>query len=431
MTPSLPSLPGAAVTSELLPAATSTIALNQSDSVRSGGFGELLGEAYSALSPGAAGGITAPVDGEKLLAELQQFLPPDGKLLPLLQQTLDQVAAAGFDLNRFAEGLANKLKSLTQDIVMRPEQQLAVALQQLVQEQPALQSVLPTDTLAAVAASAASRSADASARLPAPAGTSNEATPAHRLAEPVQHKAIETPADLRQSGQQAVIAERGAITLETALSQLQHPAIGTQEQAALDTTALLAALKRAAGSNSASSTDALTRAEVSVSGAGAPTSVSPSGAPPTAGVPTVTVATAFGHADWDQALGDRIQWLVGQKVQGAQVRLNPANLGPMEVRIQMQNDQASIQFTAHHAVVREALEAALPRLREMLEASGVQLVDVDVSGQQSFADRQQAAEEQGIPYWANGLDGTESDQEIHSQTPLTAFSGRGRLDLFA
>jgi flagellar hook-length control protein FliK len=157
----------------------------------------------------------------------------------------------------------------------------------------------------------------------------------------------------------------------------------------------------------------------------------PTGAPSTAGVPTVTVATAFGHADWDQALGDRIQWLVGQKVQGAQVKLNPANLGPMEVRIQMNNDQASIQFTAHHAVVREALEAALPRLREMLEASGVQLVDVDVSGQQSFAGRQQAADEQERPYWANGFDGAESDPEIRVQTPLTAFSGSGRLDLFA
>jgi flagellar hook-length control protein FliK len=214
------------------------------------------------------------------------------------------------------------------------------------------------------------------------------------------------------------------------LSQLQQP-IGTQEQAAPDTVALLAALKRLAGDNSPAPTDGLTRAEQLVPGAGAASAASSTGAPSTAGAPTVTVATAFGQADWDQALGDRIQWLVGQKVQGAQVKLNPANLGPLEVRIQMQNDQASIQFTAHHAVVREALEAALPRLREMLEASGVQLVDVDVSGQQSFAGRQQATEDRENPYWGNGFDGAESDQEIRVQTPLTVFDGRGRLDLFA
>ena len=118
-------------------------------------------------------------------------------------------------------------------------------------------------------------------------------------------------------------------------------------------------------------------------------------------------------------------------MQGAQVKLNPANLGPMEVRIQMQNDQASIQFTSHHAVVREALEAALPRLRDMFEASGVQLVNVDVSSGQSFAQQQQAAQDSFGQSWGHNIDASEPELKIRTQTPLGAFAARGRLDLFA
>ena len=82
--------------------------------------------------------------------------------------------------------------------------------------------------------------------------------------------------------------------------------------------------------------------------------------------PTLGLDVPVQQPGWDRALGERIQWLVGQRLQGARIQLNPAHLGPMEVRIQVQQDQANIQFSSAHSVVREALEAALPRLRELL-----------------------------------------------------------------
>jgi flagellar hook-length control protein FliK len=103
----------------------------------------------------------------------------------------------------------------------------------------------------------------------------------------------------------------------------------------------------------------------------------------------------------------------------------------MEVRIQIQNDQASIQFASHHAVVREALEAALPRLRDMLEATGVQLVDVNVSDGQSFAERQQAAHNGSTFRSGRDFDADEADPEMRIETPLAVFEKRGLLDLFA
>ena len=61
-------------------------------------------------------------------------------------------------------------------------------------------------------------------------------------------------------------------------------------------------------------------------------------------------------------------------------------MGPIEVRIQMQNDQAVVSFTAQHGATREAIDAALPRLREMLSEQNVNVVDIDVS-QHSFAEQ--------------------------------------------
>jgi flagellar hook-length control protein FliK len=122
--------------------------------------------------------------------------------------------------------------------------------------------------------------------------------------------------------------------------------------------------------------------------------------------------------------------MVSQRIQGAEVKLNPANLGPMEVRVHVQNDQASVFFTAHHGAVREALESALPRLRDMFEASGVELVDVDVSDQ-SFAE-QRAMQDEGRSGWgaAAGQEAPEGAPEILMETPLNQMTGVGTLDLF-
>lgn len=83
--------------------------------------------------------------------------------------------------------------------------------------------------------------------------------------------------------------------------------------------------------------------------------------------------------EWQDGLGDRIIWMADKSVQAAEIRLNPAHLGPLGIRIQMDQDQAAIHFSAHHAAVREAIEAAIPRLREMLGAQQITLVDIHVT----------------------------------------------------
>jgi flagellar hook-length control protein FliK len=101
-----------------------------------------------------------------------------------------------------------------------------------------------------------------------------------------------------------------------------------------------------------------------------------------------TVQTPLGHPGWSEDLGQHVVWMSGQGVQAAEIRLNPAHLGPLEVRINLSQDQqATVQFTSHHAAVREAIESAIPKLREMMSAQNLNLGEVNVSSQ-SFSDRE-------------------------------------------
>jgi hypothetical protein len=81
-------------------------------------------------------------------------------------------------------------------------------------------------------------------------------------------------------------------------------------------------------------------------------------------------------------LGERLMFMSQNGVQSAQLKLHPAHLGPLDVRIQIEDDVAHVWFGAQHGQTREALEAALPRLREMFAEQGIQLAHADVESQQ-------------------------------------------------
>lgn len=111
--------------------------------------------------------------------------------------------------------------------------------------------------------------------------------------------------------------------------------------------------------------------------------------------PTMQLEIPMSNPRWGQDFNQRIQWVVNQSMSGAQIRLNPQHMGPVEVRIQVQNDQLSLAFTAQHGATREAIDAALPRLREIFSEQNINMADVDIS-EHSFAEQrdQQAANNQ-------------------------------------
>ncbi len=100
-------------------------------------------------------------------------------------------------------------------------------------------------------------------------------------------------------------------------------------------------------------------------------------------MPPPAISAPLGDPAWGQAMGERIMWMMGKGVQGASIRINPPELGPIQVQISVKNDQTNVHMLVQHGVVKEALDAAMPRLRDMLGESNLQLVNVDVSHRES------------------------------------------------
>ncbi|BAP78960.1 putative flagellar hook-length control protein [Pseudomonas sp. MT-1] len=83
---------------------------------------------------------------------------------------------------------------------------------------------------------------------------------------------------------------------------------------------------------------------------------------------------------WSEAVVDRVMWLSSQNLKSAEIQLDPAELGRMEVRIDMTKDQTQVTFLSPHAGVRDALEGQMQRLRDMFAQQGMTM-DVNVSDQ--------------------------------------------------
>lgn len=106
----------------------------------------------------------------------------------------------------------------------------------------------------------------------------------------------------------------------------------------------------------------------------------------------IGMQSGFGTTAWHQELGDKLVFMAGRQGQMAELILNPPSLGAVEVRLNMNGSEASAQFFSANSNVRDAIEAALPKLREMMQGAGIELGNASVSDQ-SFDQRDQA--EQG------------------------------------
>ena len=134
---------------------------------------------------------------------------------------------------------------------------------------------------------------------------------------------------------------------------------------------------------------------------------------------------------WDRAVGERVQWMVNQKVQWAELKLNPPHLGQLQVKVRMEGERAHIHFVAPLATVREALELALPRLRDMFAEGELNLGDVTVSHQ--GAD-QSGTEEQAGGGQNNGSEAAAGDSTVAADDEppeMRRFTGQGLVDDYA
>jgi len=100
------------------------------------------------------------------------------------------------------------------------------------------------------------------------------------------------------------------------------------------------------------------------------------------------IPARLGTTAWDNQVSQKVVWMVGGMDQTASLTLNPPDLGPVQVVLNVNNDQATVAFSSATPEVREALENAMPRLREMLGDAGVTLGEASVSA--NMPDQRQA-----------------------------------------
>lgn len=87
--------------------------------------------------------------------------------------------------------------------------------------------------------------------------------------------------------------------------------------------------------------------------------------------------------DFSERFGTQLQWMAGQQIGHARIRVHPQELGPVEVMLRLDGERISADFISTHAETRQALEQGLPRLRDLLGEHGFQLAHAGVGDQSS------------------------------------------------
>ena len=144
-----------------------------------------------------------------------------------------------------------------------------------------------------------------------------------------------------------------------------------------------------------------------------------------------SIDVPVGHAEWGDKLVGKLSWLTARNMSVAEIHLTPPDMGPMEVKVRVQNEQANITVHSANPVVRDQLELHSHRLRDMLGEQGLSLAGFDVSD----SPRQQTGEQGAGDGDGSGADSTslvagDQDDENVSSGSLD-LSWKGEVDIFA
>jgi flagellar hook-length control protein FliK len=153
----------------------------------------------------------------------------------------------------------------------------------------------------------------------------------------------------------------------------------------------------------------------------------------TGSAPTDRLSARVGTPAWDNQVGQKVIWMVGGADQSATLELNPPDLGPVQVVLNVSNDLASVTFSSQQLEVRQALENALPRLREMMSESGIALGDALVN---AGAEGRQGQDGQGSGGAGRGRGGNGGGDEgnlaeVAPRQRTRVIGGAGAVDTFA
>lgn len=144
------------------------------------------------------------------------------------------------------------------------------------------------------------------------------------------------------------------------------------------------------------------------------------------------ISLPVGTNGWSNGLGDQVAWMSRNNQQQAQITLNPPNLGPLQITISLNSDQLNAQFVSPHAEVRQAIQEAMPQLKEMLASSGIALGQSSVGSEPSRQQHDPSASQRDPSRYQADQAILEGDHgQVHAAPAPVIRGGRGMVDLFA
>ena len=141
------------------------------------------------------------------------------------------------------------------------------------------------------------------------------------------------------------------------------------------------------------------------------------------------VPVPVGSTGFADAFSQQVVWMVDKDAQVAELRLNPPELGPVEVRLTLSGDEASAQFVSPHAEVRAAIESSIVRLRESMAEAGIQLGEASVSADSFRGD--QATPQSDTRHARSGYAEQQDSGERVPHVLPNVTARRGLVDIFA
>ncbi|MGS2724111.1 flagellar hook-length control protein FliK [Porticoccus sp. GXU_MW_L64] len=398
-----------------------------------------VGKAVNGGAPPVSESLS-PEDGESFARHLQQLdqsrpqtpqqlpkqaQPEAGPEAPVAQGLRDVAQLRAEPLPELAQPLTVELAEVGEAGAVDADQQ--AVLQQLAERLQAGEEVAVSSTQPQIAADAlpvaevgtGQQAVLANTRLPlAGSNLPQGGEPLPPVASDVARQAVTKP--LPQAAEPGLARATSVSQQELPVKAGQELAInGPQAEKALADVGRFSAILGAAAEHSGQPA-AGNSAPLTVSLASSATPLTGSGETG-AQRPVISLNTPLGEPGWTQEIGSRLQVLVERGNQRAEIRLNPPELGSVEVKVINDGERTSVTFFAQNATTREALEAALPRLRDMFGDSGLQLADANVSQQQTMAG-EHGHNNEGNSDGFSGVD-TMADPESGGQVAVRAING--------
>ncbi|MFW9081053.1 flagellar hook-length control protein FliK [Pseudomonas sp. P2757] len=161
--------------------------------------------------------------------------------------------------------------------------------------------------------------------------------------------------------------------------------------------------------------------------------------PKTANAVPVNQPIAMHQSGWTEEVVNRVMYLSSVNLKAADIQLQPAELGRLDIRVNMVPDQQTqITFMSAHPSVREALDGQMHRLRDMFVQQGMGQVDVNVADQgRGWQGQEQAQQGQGGRTSASGGRLDSVDEELaaasvaEAAAQTTSVIGTSAVDYYA